>query len=74
MCSLTFCSNLILWKVKLQLLFLAVFVEYMLVFGNFMVEHTVGPAIREVPESAIAAQPPEQNPELTDVQTSITPS
>lgn len=36
-----------------------------------MVEHTVGPAIREVPESAIAEQPPEQNPEFTDIQTSI---
>lgn len=25
---------------------------------------TVGPAINEVPESAIAEQPPEQNPEI----------
>jgi hypothetical protein len=26
-------------------------------------EHTVGPAIKDVPESAIAAQPPAQKPE-----------
>lgn len=28
----------------------------------FVSIHTVGPATKEVPESAIAAQPPEQNP------------
>ena len=33
----------------------------MQVFSPVLI-HTVGPAIKEVPESAIAAQPPAQNP------------
>lgn len=32
-------------------------------FTRLLGVHTVGPANKEVPESAIAEQPPEQNPE-----------
>ena len=31
--------------------------------------HTVGPANKEVPESAIAEQPSAQNPEIEDLKT-----